>query len=186
MPLFYRGIPAGVITLSWENGRMSLAAECPRTADGIFRAYACSSRVHDMRLLVGVMEPLGEVLQARRVYTRNDLSRNGASPEAIDTGELVRSACVHGDLGGLGWKKAADPERLFSDAALRTSLRGAEGVLVDSYDAPTRVAVPFHSDAPFPLAPAFCLVRIAYIDGARCGILSRGEAGEPIFFHGLT
>ena len=178
IPLFYSDIPVGFVTVTQQGSRFDFSAECRESEKCILRAYACSRNNPAIRLLIGVMIPEGGVLSARRTYTRNDLQRLNIIPEQLDAGELVSESCQRDDENNGDWVKCSFPQRLFSDAALKSSLSGANDVLVDKSEKPTRVAARL-GGGRFYLAPAFCLVRVTEINGVLYGVLGIDGDGMP-------
>ncbi len=178
IPLFYSDIPIGFIRLQQQGSRFVFNAECRDIQNGIVRAYACSANNPGIRLLIGVMIPENGILIARRTYTRNDLNMLKILPEQIDVGEIVADGCEISEAGKESWVKCKFPQRLFSDIALKSSLSGACGILVDDNEDPSRVAARLGGGV-FYLAPAFCLVQVIKINGVVYGVLGRERDGVP-------
>ena len=181
VPMFYRGMPSGSITLSGDGPHYTFVAECPATVSGLMRAFAGISTRPEARLLIGVMEPTDAgVLRAVRVCTKNTLKEAKVAPDEIDGGEMVLYQSFDAPRPSqTRWQRYERPALLFQDRALRAALKNAREVLVDDLNRPRCAAVPLTQRTPFDFAPAFTIVRVEYIDGKAYGVLGISNRGAP-------
>lgn len=165
LPLLWEGAPCGTISCCADAVRWRFVAMCDKPLRGICRAYLVGD---EGERLLGVLAPdeTGRFCTASTV-TKMQLPRL----DGFTHGEVRRS------VGS--WMSALMPETIFSDPALRLSLRGASGVLVDGV-LPTRVAVVFDSHRPCPVAPAMCLARPLRYLGREYLVLGIDSNGNPV------
>lgn len=159
---------------------ISFSAFCPYFRDGIYRLYITNGGERSATMLVGVLAPENGRLAIRKKISIAELSRSG-----IDLSEEIRAALgVTGFEGskqdnGLPddmprtddsgswladtpeWLNLSDPNDLLKDEALISALSEAPEVLYRLEGKNTvEICVPFDSNNPVGIAPAFSVSRI--------------------------
>ncbi len=179
-PLFYNGIPVGYVKIVQKENRLELCAQCKEIANGLFRAYMSSSVNPKIRLPIGVMMPDENSLNAKRVYTRNDLRDVEIDYKCLDTGELILYKNLKDAADTICWKACVNASSFFADEAIKQALKESVTVLVNSTESPQYFAAPLRNDTAFVFAPAFCLVQVIKIEGKSYGVLAVSEDGMPV------
>ena len=136
-------------------------AECHAPLSGIWRAYLVCE---EQEWLIGVLVPKedGSFCAQGNVAKR----------------ELPNVCACYGVIRSDVWVSCACPQTVFRDSVLQASMKPANGVLADSNEHPTKIAVPLRDGCAF--APALCLARMMHYRGEDWAVLGVDENGNPV------
>ncbi len=177
--------------LSGEGGELFLrlagerAAITARRRDDRRGLYKCWLSGPDGReKLLGTFLPEGGELRLRRDLSRRTLEEWGVWPVAGG-----RSALAFPFQGGqssargappAGWFWERDPGARMGDPLLRAGARALPGPCLRRAGEEVVLAFPFSVKKPFPLPPAFCLMRVFCLEGRLWVILRLDGRGWPL------
>ena len=165
-PLFSGDDEIGFISVKRDGLRLYLQAEC-KLLDGIHRAWAVSG---NERLLVGVLIPEGNVMQARKTYNISSI------------GTFDISKITHGDIGVFqqrsSWQKCRDPRCLFSDDVAKNAVDLSFEYFFCPTETGKTIATPWKG-GKFPMTGLFCLCSVECINGRQMVVLRVDSKGIP-------
>ena len=168
-PLYLDSREAGSLTLFDEGGALCAQALCRPLKDGLYRAYLTGALG---RVLIGVLEPRGEMLCAEKRLSAGEVRALGA----LRGGEALRSFSFSDEH----WEPSF-PGRFFSDPALERRLRAQSGTLYRTEGNRRIAALPFDVHRPFPLMELFCFARLQTVEGKSRVLYAAGPDGVPVF-----
>ena len=158
----------GQLSIEQNGGFVRCEATRPNDGQGIYKVWLTGG---GGTLLLGTLAPeRGELRLCRRV-SRDSLVRAGCWP--VNGGRCVLAFPF--SLGG--WVRES-AERRMSDPVLRRSARGLSALVLGDRDG-FRLALPFDSNRPFGLAPAFCFAKVEQVEGRLCAVFSFDGQGRP-------
>ncbi len=153
----YGGKQAGKLKVYGEGIKTVFSAET-EFFPGILRLAAVSNgRV----VPIGVLSPGGKGLCLKKSFSRNTLDEFGLR-------DIDKAIILSGEdekAKESAWSELKEPGEYFADPDLKSSCKGARGVLVSNEGELTRLAFPLRKGSPFALMPAFCLGNPAVIEG---------------------
>ena len=157
----------GRICAEPNGAYIKLFAECQTELEGIWRAYlVCEER----EWLIGVLAPReNHGFSAWGRVAKSELPNLSACHGVIRFG---RTICENSP----DWMVCPDPQTVFRDSVLRTSMQAANGVLTDSAEHPTKIAIPLKNGCA--CAPALCLAHMMYYRGEEYAVLHVDENGN--------
>lgn len=157
------------------------AEVCARLTDdrqGLYKGWLTGA---GGELPLGTFLPQGGELRLSRTLARAELERRGFWPPS---GALVRRTFTfgaqkkHPAREPRGFARV-HPDQVLGDVVLHTSGRDCP-LWVRKTGGETLVLLPFRTDRPFPLLPAFCLMRVVERDGVHWLALRLDERGWPV------
>ena len=162
-----RGRRVGYADVDRRGAYTVVSCRCPVQSASVTRLCAAADGEGPS---LGVMVPRGGELWLEKRLSRSQLS-------ALGPGTVRRFVLSFDDGVPDGWEPCPEAGALFRDPLLRRiSVRGA---LTRQRDGLRELAVPWSPEAPFPLAPLFCLGRLLERDG-RDYLLFFIRDGSPV------
>ncbi len=151
----------GRVNASPCGAYFKLCAVCRTPLNGIWRAYLVRN---EREWLIGVMEPQtdGSFCAGKQV-PKTEIS------EFSSCYGIIRQEC---------WVLCDKPQTVFRDPPLMASMKTAHGVLADSCEHPTKIAVPLKHGCA--CAPALCLAHMMCYRGEEYAVLGVDENGNPV------
>lgn len=165
-PLFSGDDEIGFINVKRDSLRLHMRAECS-LLDGIHRAWVVSG---NQRLLIGVLIPEGNIMQAKKTYNLSSV------------GSFDISKITHGDTGTFqqycSWQRCRDPRSLFSDDVAKAAVDLSFEYFLNPTETGMVIAAPWIG-GKFPLPGLFCLCSVDRINGRQMVVLSVDSKGVP-------
>lgn len=166
--------PGGAVTVRQEGDKAVCQAIRGPDAGGPYKAWLQGER---SRYLLGTLIPEGGALRLRRVIAVAQLERQGVWPPM--GAEVVMAYPFADRRPPEGWSWVDCPGRLLGDALLAQSARNISRALLQKDEQGFFLALPFRTNAPFPLTPLFCLGRIARLGGGWYVLFRFSRKGCP-------
>lgn len=168
----------GRMTVRRDGGRVEVRARIPDDGRGLYKVWLLGA---GGELPLGTLLPEERELRLERRLDGLRLEAQGFWPPS---GALVRRTFTfgaqkkHPAQGPRGFARV-HPDQVLGDPVLRAS--GGTGELWSKRaGAENLLLVPVHPGKPFPLVPAFCLMRVVERDGAHWAALRLDERGWPV------
>jgi len=171
LTILLHGKPCGELLVENSGLYKRYSAACrmePNTEP--MRLYAVGEQ-GELRL--GIMQP-----ENGRFVLRRQMSAKDAS----SAGTLLRGELRTLVMQEKAWQSAAQPERLFRNAALQKRLCGRKGVLFYRCGECCYLAIPFSADTPFPLTDMFCLAHVLWSGKKQYAVFCFDDQENPRFF----
>ena len=170
----------GRLTVRLDGTRAEVRARLANDGLGLYKCWLTGREGEE--LLLGTFLPEGEELRLSRSLDRAVLERAGVWPPA---GGAVRRTFTFGRSekkrpvrGPRGFDRG-EPDRVLGDPVLRACGAG-EALWVRKRGEQTLLLIPFRTDRPLPLVPAFCLMGTAELEGERWLTLRLDGKGWPV------
>ncbi len=186
-PFYFEGNTVGHLKVDRDGLGYIISAECEVPQQkGEYQAYAVAGGIEGVRLPIGVMSRVDDMLVARRKVSRAELASSGLLADLIDCGlaqafevEKVSRRVSPADTSGDDeWLPAENPESLVNDPPIKECLKNAESVVYRNSRDSVIIAAPISSNKPFALSPAFTIVKIIRIGQQYFGALKTDKRGN--------
>lgn len=169
----------GVLTVRQAGRWAEVNARLQDDGRGLYKGWLTG---RGGELLLGTFLPQGGELRLARTLDRAELERRGFWPPEGAAARLTfafgESPQKQPERGPEGFVRAR-PDQVLGDTVLRTS-GGDCPLWVRKAGEQTLVLLPFRTDRPFPLLPAFCLMRVVEREGRHWLALRLDGRGWPI------